>query len=83
MYLGWPALEILSKGPDIQQNGQLFLFRKCCLEWCQYIEGKVVRDKSQGIIKHSMSLSTTINRLFSLATVQIPVVVNLPDTAML
>lgn len=29
-----------------------------------------------------MSLSTIINRLFSLATVQIPVVVNLPDAAL-
>lgn len=35
------------------------------------------------VIKYSVTLSTIINRLFSLATVQIPVVVNLPATAML
>lgn len=64
----------------------MYLFKhgmwKCCLEPSQYAEGKVI-GKSQVFIEYSMTLSTLINSLFSLATVQIPVLVNLSDTAML
>lgn len=56
---------------------------KCWLECSQYSEGKVIRVKSQVFIKYSMTLSIVINRLFSLAMVQMPVVVNMSDTAMM
>lgn len=43
----------------------------------------MIKDKLQGIVKYDMSLSTMINSLYSLATVQISVVINLLETAVL